>query len=184
MPSRNPFSAVATKVYPFLPHAKVDAMAQRYAHSGYEITHYKLICTQSLISFILCLISFASCWHALSFVGIAQVFVLLLPYVGQIAHPKVHFGYLFIAIIMVFVNLCGELANLARHHHCWTMALFVELPLILVMLWCMRTLCKLDPAIGKRFAGLCRRSAEPSIVSHPTTAVVAAPQPTMAYNAA
>ena len=167
-----PRSNLLTDAYALLPHPRIDALASKYKAAGYDLSHYKLICTLAFVAFVLSCISWASCWHYLSWVGITHVFTLLMPYFGTINHPKFYFFYNALAILFNFISFCGGLSR-----GCWGVPIFVELPMMIVQGVIMLKLSKVDPGV-REGCDKClgklklRGTPEPTMATHQTVVAV------------
>jgi hypothetical protein len=146
------------KLYPYLPHSRVDGFKVKYGMT-YDVSHFNMCINLACAIFLLGLVSFASCWHVLSFVSIFHLVAILAPYAGSIAHPKAYFLYNALAFLLTFISFCGGCAS-----GCWAVPVFVEIPILILTIMLMLKLAKVDPDIGRR----CSRNATPNVTTHQT----------------
>ena len=129
------------KLYAFTPHYKVDQMQATHGQR-FNLEYYKKAMTAGAVLFLLSMISLASCYYFIIFVGITHIFACVLPYFQQILWPTIYFIYTIVIALFIFISFCGAFAN-----NCWGFSVFIFFPSILLSMYLCYVLAKTDPVL-------------------------------------
>ena len=128
------------KLYAFTPHYKVDQMQATHGQR-FNLEYYKKAMTAGAVLFLLSMISLASCYYFIIFVGITHIFACVLPYFQQILWPTIYFIYTIVIALFIFISFCGAFAK------CWGFSVFIFLPSMVLSGYLCYVLAKTDPVL-------------------------------------
>ena len=111
------------KLYAHTPHHRIDQM-HAATTTNLNLLAYKRCIEVAAALFVLGLVSMASCWGFLTWVGLPHLLCVLYPYCNQVLHPTFYFIYTIVVAVFTFVNLCGGLS-----HGCLIVPVLVEMPI-------------------------------------------------------
>lgn len=165
MPSRGGLASI----YPYLPHAKVDAMDT----ASYDMQHYKSAMTCAMVLFLCTLVEFACPFKGLTWYGITYFFLFAFPYLGIIGSPAFFFLYTILAMLFTFINFIMNVSSdcpldgVCRRYSCWGVAVFIELPMLVTQALLLNYLRKTDSNIAAKLASCTGGGkATPTMTTH------------------
>ena len=154
------------KAYSYSPHHRIDQMQATFG-GVYDLDAYKKCMNIAFSLFVLGLISLASCFIFLVWIGLPHLLALLYPYCNKVLSPTFYLVYTLLVAVFVFVNFVGGLSR-----GCWPIPLLIELPMLVLSGCLCYMLAKTDPELMRRIKALpcCPGSstAEPSVTTHQT----------------
>ena len=168
------------KLYAHTPHHRIDQM-HAATTTNLNLLAYKRCIEVAAALFVLGLVSMASCWGFLTWVGLPHLLCVLYPYCNQVLHPTFYFIYTIVVAVFTFVNLCGGLS-----HGCLIVPVLVEMPMLVLSGLLCYHISVVDPTIQQHLRTFLRprQQTQPAMTTHHMSAapsdmsqVVVAAQP-------